>query len=328
MPIAPENYLPRLTLMENLLYGRISAMAGLQADLVQDEVSRILEAHDLKKVISVNLFDVQTAIGGTNLPVLFQQRAAFGRAAIKRPDVLVLNQAFAPDNPEQQALMRKRLSTLLPDTTQIYINDSFPDADAFDVHVEIKHGRIDGQPRAFDAQEGGGAASDDLRRKLRIIGRNPLFASLNPRNRRLLAFAAQWYTAEKGQRIFAVGERPDAVYLCLSGRAELGLEDEGGVFRHVSDVEPGRLIGDLAIILDEPRQLDLNAVEQTQFLRIGAEQFRSVIENDPVVLLNLLRTVSGYLSDAAELMIAAGLEVPREMGPHQPPRSPEEAEEE
>ena len=327
IPIAPENYLPRLTLMENLLYGRISGMAGLQADLVQDEVARILEEHGLKSIISVNLLDAETAIGAANLPLSFQQRIALSRALIKRPDVLVLNDAYGPEDPEQQALMRRQLSTLLPDTTQIHIKDHFADPSSFDVHVEIKHGRVDGQPSSLNqAAESG--VSDDLRRKLRIINRDPLFAPLNQRNRRLLAFAAQWYTAEPGQRIFSVGERPDAVYLCLSGLAELGLRNEDGEFRHVSNVEPGRLIGDLAIILDEQRQLDLIAVEETKFLRIGAEQFRSVIANDPVVMLSLLRTVSGHLSNAAELMIASGLEVPREIGRTQPPREMIEAEEE
>ncbi len=319
VPIAPENYLPRLTILENLLYGRVSSMAGLQGDLVKDVVADILTRHELRQRVSETLFDVPTTIGGSNLPGVFQQRAAFGRAAIKRPDVLVLNQSLAGQDAGAQAQIRNRLSTLLPDTTQIHIGDSFADVETFDLHVEIKNGQIDGVERA-DTADKQDPASDDLRRKLRIIARNDLFASLNSRNQRLLAFAAQWYTAEKGQRIFSAGEPPDAAYLCLSGQAELGIVDEDdGSIHHVSNVEPGRLIGDLAIILNEPRQLDLTATEEVTFLRIGAEQFRSVIESDKDVILSLLRTVSGYLSGAADLMIAAGVELPREMGPPTPP---------
>ena len=327
VPIEPGNYLPRLTVLENLLYGRISAMAGIEGDLVQDAVRELLEEHDLSRAISVNLFDVETAIGGANLPVAFQQRAAFGRAAIKRPDVLVLNQALSGQSAEEQREVRNRLSRLLPETTQIYIADRFADPADFDLHLEIRHGRIGGVAQA-EPVEAQGAASSDLRRKLRIIGRNALFASLDPRNRRLLAFAAQWYTAEAGKRIFRAGDRADAVYLCLSGLAELGHQAADGAWGHVSDVEPGRLIGDLAIILNEPRQLDLRAIEDTRFLRIGAEQFRAVVEGDPVLLMHLLRTVSGHLTGAADLLIAAGIEVPREMGPHRPAALLEEAEEE
>ena len=226
VPIEPQNYLPRLTVLENLLYGRISGIAGIQGDLVQDAVAELLDEHDLKQEISVNLFDAQTAIGGANLPVAFQQRAAVGRAAIKRPDVLVLNQAFSGQSAEDQAQIRNRLSALLPQTTQIYINDSFAKAADFDLHVKISNGRIGGVAHLEGSEDEPGA-SDDLRRKLRIIGRNELFGSLDPRNRRLLAFAAQWYTAKAGQRIFRADDRADAVYLCLSGLGRAGPPGRG-----------------------------------------------------------------------------------------------------
>lgn len=323
VPVTPDNYLPRLTILENLIYGRFSAMAGLQADLVRDVVTDVLSEHDLKRLVSQNLFDVPTAIGGANLPAVFQQRAAFGRAVIKRPDVLVLNQLLVGKDAEAQARIRDRLRVLLPETTQIYINDTFAAPQDFDMHVAINNGQIDGVETA-DQLDQADSGSDDLRRKLRIISRNDLFASLDRRNQRLLAFAAQWYTAEAGQRIFSAGERADAVYLCLSGLAELGNVDDDGKMRHVSDVTPGRLIGDLAVILDEPRQLDLIATQEVRFLRIGAEQFRSVIESDRVVLLSLLRTVAGYLTGAAELLIASNMEIPRDLRPPTPPASPPE----
>ena len=47
-----------------------------------------------------------------------------------------------------------------------------------------------------------------------------------------------------------------------------------------------------------------------------------------MLLMHLLRTVSGHLTGAADLLIAAGIEVPREMGPHRPAALLEEAEEE
>lgn len=318
VPITPENFLPRMTILENLIYGRLSSMAGMQADLVQDVVTELIEEEGLKQLVSVNLFDLPTSIGGANLPTAFQERVAFGRAAIKRPDVLVFNQLLTHFDTEAMARARSRLGKLLPDTIQIFINEKFADPEKFDMHVEIKHGRLDGVVRV-DSPDTVESVSDDLQRKLRILSTNELFAKLDRRSRRLLAFAAQWYEAEEGARIFSAGDRPDAVYLCLSGSAELSIEDESGKRRHINVVEPGRLIGDLAVILNEPRQLDLVALEEVKFLRIGAEQFRSVMENDAAVLLSLLRTVGGHLTGAAEVLLAAGAEIPRDLGPPPPP---------
>ena len=318
VPVAPENYLPRLTILENLLYGRISMVAGMQGDLVRDLVAEVVKTHELQRQVSVNLFDIPTNIGGTNLPTIFQERAAFSRAGIKRPDIIVLNQSLAANDTASPSDVRDHLSDMLPETTQIYLDDEFDDPDGFDMFIEIRSGLIDGVAQS-DSPDLDDSVSDDLRRKLRIIARNDLFGKLDARSQRLLAFSAQWYPVKKGERIFTMGERPDAAYLCLSGNSELAWVDDHGGAHHVSTVEPGRLIGDLAIILDEPRQLNLTATEESQFLRIGADQFLAVLENDKSVLLSLLRTVAGHLTGAADLLRAAQLEVPREAGPPPPP---------
>ncbi|KIN74655.1 ABC transporter transmembrane domain-containing protein [Sulfitobacter guttiformis] len=307
VPMAPENYFPRLTLLENLIYGRISAMAGMQSDLVVDAVSDVLRDHDLRAQVATLVFDVPTAIGGSNLTQSIQERAAFTRAAIKRPDIIVFDQALGGSD---LSSTRERLRDLMPDTTQIFLDDQFDAPETYDMFVEISHGRIDGVD-STDQHDSSDNISDDLRRKLNLIQRNSLFSTLAPRAQRLLAFAAQWYDAPAGAAIFDTGQTADAVYLCLSGKAEIRMLDKQGAEHHISTVEAGRVIGDLAVILREPRQANLKAVEDTRFLRIGADQFRSVIESDTNVLMSLLKTVAGHLNGAAEVIRDAQIDIPR-----------------
>ncbi len=311
VPVAPENYLPRLTLMENVLYGRISGMAGVQGELIEDIVAEILEENGLKRLVAETVLDVRTGLGGSNMASIFQERAAFSRAGIKRPDVLILDNVLASDDNEARKRTGRRLLELLPNTTMIFLEDKFENPEAFDFFIEIKNGRIDGEETIEEPNEGD-SGSDDLRRKIRVISRTELFANIDARSQRLLAFAAQWYSAPKGKQIFAIGEKPDAAYLCLTGRGMMSYVDDGGVRRDVTAVEPGRLIGDLAIILNEPRQLDLFAEEDSQFLRIGAEQFRAVIGEDPHVLMILLQTVASHLTGAAELLRSARVDIRNE----------------
>ena len=308
IPVTPENYFPRLTLLENLIYGRVSAIAGLQADLVMDVVSDVLRTHNLRAQVATNVFDLPTSIGGTNLPQSIHERAAFTRAAIKRPDVFIFDQALAGSD---LARTRARLRDLMPDTIQIFLEDNFDAPESYDMFVEISHGRIDGVD-STERPDSNSTISDDLRRKLTLIQRSELFGGLQPRAQRLLAFAAQWYEAPAGEVIFNSGEPPDATYLCLSGKAELTYRDHNNEAQHISTVEPGRVIGDLAVIVREPRQMTLKALEDTSFLRFGAEQYRSVIENDKAVLLSLLRTVAGHLTGAAEVIRDAQIEIPRD----------------
>ncbi len=311
VPVAPENYLPRLTLMENALYGRVSGIAGVQGELVEDLVAEVLQAHGLKRQVSETILGIKTGLGGSNLASAFQERAAFSRAGIKRPDILILDTVLASHDSDSRIRTRAKLQDLLPDTTMIFLEDTFRNPTAYDVFVEIRNGRIDGIEQT-DVQDTEDSGSDDLRRKIREISRTDLFSNLDSRNQRLLAFSAQWYTARKGKRIFAMGERADAAYLCLSGNAMMGYRDDDETWHDVTAVGPGRLIGDLAIILNEPRQLDLIAREDTKFLRIGADEFKSVIATDPTVLMSLLHTVAGHLTGAAELLREARLDVPQD----------------
>ncbi|MFK7745685.1 MAG: ABC transporter transmembrane domain-containing protein [Roseobacter sp.] len=308
VPIAPENYLPRLTLMENVLYGRISAIAGVQGELIEDIVAEAIEESGLKRYVAETILDVETGLGGANLASVFQERAAFSRAGIKRPDILILDTVLASHDAASRSRTRARLQELLPNTTMFFLEEKFENPHAYDMHIEIKNGRIDGALEADEMDEGE-SGSDDLRRKIRVISRTDLFANLDARSQRLLAFAAQWYSAPKGKQIFSLGERADAAYLCLSGRAVMSYVDDTGARLDVTTVEPGRLIGDLAIILDEPRQLDLVATEDSQFLRLGAEQFRAVIGEDPQVLMSLLQTVASHLTGAASLLREARVNI-------------------
>ncbi len=311
VPVAPDNYLPRLTLMENALYGRISAIAGVQGELIEDLVAEVVAKHELKRQVAETILDIRTGLGGTNLASAFQERAAFSRAGIKRPDILILDTVLASHDAASRKKTRAKLRDLLPKATMIFLEDKFENPTAYDIFVDIKNGRIDGveQPETQDGEDSG---SDDLRRKIRVISRTDLFANLDSRSQRLLAFSAQWYKAKADTRIFTMGERADAAYLCLSGNAMMGYRDDDDNWHDVTAVGPGRLIGDLAIILDEPRQLDLIAQEDTKFLRIGADEFRSVIATDPTVLMHLLQTVAGHLTGAAELLREARVSIPQD----------------
>ncbi|WP_425079672.1 ABC transporter transmembrane domain-containing protein [Ruegeria denitrificans] len=303
MSVAPDIYVPRLTVMENAIYGRVSLMAGAHADEIEDVVAEAMNEAGLRRRAAAIIYDLPTGLGGNNLPTVFQERAAFSRAGIKRPDVLILDRALASHDSESRLRTRLKLRELLPDSIMIFMEDHFAHPEAYDLFVEIKDGRIDGVSRSKSTPED--STSDDLSRKLEIISATELFSGVDGRNQRLLAFSAQWYEAAAGQVIFSRGQAPDAAYLCVSGQARLDWPTDDGQKRPISIIEPGRLIGDLSIITGEPRQLDLVATEDCSFLRIGAEELRAVVESDASVATQLLQTVAGYLTTLSTRINAA-----------------------
>jgi len=296
--IDPDRYIPVMSLLGNAIFGRISNMAGAREKQVAEVVAEVLKDHELRRLAAQSIFDVETSSGGENLPAVFRERIAFSRAGIKRPDVLILGNALASHDEEEREAMRERVSDLMPEATKIFIESKIQSPESYDLFVEIKDGRIDGavqeaEPRDDDARQ-------DLNRKLNFVAQTEIFRDLDPKQQRLLAFSGQWYKTKAGQKIFSVGQEADAAYLCVKGKAGLYWPQGGdGEMMLVTEVLPGRLIGDLQVIQNLDRVMDLVAIEDTVFLRIGATELLAVIENDPMVATSLLRTVAGYLTNTA-----------------------------
>lgn len=305
MQVRPSIYIPRLTLLENAIYGRVSLMAGAKLEQIEDTVAEILAEEGLKKATAAIVYNTETGIGGSRLNTSFQERVAFSRAAIKRPDVLILDGALASQDGASRTRTRNKLRELLPNSTMIFMESEFANPNNYDLFFEIKDGRVDGVARASDVD-----TSDDFQRKLSVISRTDLFSRLDRRNQRLLAFSASWFDAAKGDMIFERGQRADAAYLCLKGKAELRFPTGGADKVVISEIDPGRLIGDLSIIAGQDRQLDLVAMEDSTFLRISAEEYKAVIQSDGDVAMDLLKTVSGYLIGAADTIRDISKELP------------------
>ena len=296
-PIDPKSYYSVMTLLGNAIFGRISNMAGARRKKIEDVVVEVLREHGLWSLAAQSIYDLETTPGGANLPAVFRERLAFSRAGIKKPDILILSNVLASHDGATRDLTRERVSKLLPDTTKIFIEKEFTNSDSYDVLVEIIDGRIDGGVRQTDPKDID--VSQDLNRKRAVIAKTDLFAELDLKQQRLLAFSAQWYEAKAGKVIFAMEQEADAAYLCVEGHANLSWRTEHGEDRLITEITAGRLIGDLAVIENQPRRHDLTATQDSLFLRIGATELLSIIENDAKVAASLLRSVAGHLNNAA-----------------------------
>ena len=296
--IDPDKYIPIMTVMGNALFGRISSIAGAREKKIEDIVVEVISEHGLRRLAAESIYDLVTSSGGDNLPAVFKERIAFSRAGIKKPDILILGNSLASHDSDERHLMRERVSKLMPDTTKIFIEKRILNPDRYDLYVEIVDGRIDGSVRQDTAQDTD--ARQDLTRKIEAIAATELFGGLDRKQQRLLAFSAEWYKAESGTTIFAADDEADAAFLCTAGSAGLYWPDDGGQRRLITEIAPGRLIGDLSVILNERRPIDLIAIDDCTFLRIGASELMAVIENDAMVASSLMKTVSSHLTNAAD----------------------------
>ncbi|MEO1330652.1 MAG: ABC transporter transmembrane domain-containing protein, partial [Pseudomonadota bacterium] len=305
-PLERDRFVEGLSTVENVLFGKIAAAAP---KAVRDKVWRIicdlLEERDLRGEIALLIADAEVGVGGAKLDRIAHERIAFVRAAIKRPDLLLMDTPLSSHPPEDRLAFRQRLRALLPESTLVFVESEIARASDFDLVIEIENGRIADAGSEVEVVDGDAARSSGaagLIKKRRVFETSEVFRDLARPQLRLLAFASEWFHAEPDQHIFRFGEPTDAAYILTEGEAELRWTDETGAERVVTVVQPGRLIGDLSIILDQNRNLDMVAISPVKGLRIGAEELRDVIRADPAVAYSLLGTVSGHLINVIALL--------------------------
>jgi len=300
-PIDPNAFIEGLTVLENLAYGKLAMGGGKSIDDLHDLLGALLEEEGLRTEVSGLIGDIPLTAGGTNLSPTTHERISFIRAAIRRPDIFVLDQAMQTHHQSERLELRHRARTLMPDATIIHIEPKVDRQEDFDEVFEITDGQLihDDMPDTDDED-----GQSDLAKKIRAFGRTSLFDGLSRSQLRLLAFASQWFETKAGNYIFREGEEADAAYLITDGMGELGWADSADIDFEERFVKPGRLIGDLSVIQGDRRTIDLIAREDVRGLRIGAAEFMEVISSDPDIALSLLRTVSGYLVGTAEQLRA------------------------
>jgi ABC-type multidrug transport system fused ATPase/permease subunit len=295
-PIAIDQPVAGLSVLENALFGKIAEQTGSKSEELRDLIADEMHKAGLDGLVLDLIFDMPLTLGGANLPASLTEPLAVSRATIKRPDILVLDSVLASyDSTVRQGLAAK-LRTLLPDTTIICLESSFAESDGFDAQFAMQNGRISNVDGGFAADDS--KVSADLARKLSALQETDLFSGLARKQLRLLAFGARWYTASAGDYVFHKDDDPSSgAYLIVSGEADMLLPVKDGDDVLIVTSGPGKLVGELGLIRDVPRALDMRAKSDLTCLRIGAEEVLDVVGTDARTAYKLLQVVAGYVTN-------------------------------
>ncbi|MEO0938495.1 MAG: ABC transporter transmembrane domain-containing protein [Pseudomonadota bacterium] len=294
-PIEEGAAVEGMTVLENALFGKISESAGSKGDEMRALIAAHMDSAGLTRPVLELIFDMPVAIGGQGLPTLFAEPMAVARAAVKRPDLLILEDALASYDAQTRSALYANLRKLLPGTTLVVIAPTLQERAGFDEVVELAGGRFVGAAVRGDGGQDS-AASADLARKVAALEATSLFSGVSRKQLRLLAFGARWYDADAGAYVFHKNDPPDdGAYLITEGEADLLLPQDGED-KLIATVGPGALVGELGLIRAEPRALDMRAKGTLKCLRLGSEEFLAVVEHDASTAFKLLQVVAGYVN--------------------------------
>ena len=112
-----------------------------------------------------------------------------------------------------------------------------------------------------------------------------LFAELGPEDADALLGAGEAVSFPAGQAIFEVGDQGDAMYVILSGEAQV---DVGGRY-HV--LRAGDFFGEMALLAPGKRMATVRAEGDVRALRISAEGFQGFLVQRPAVALSMMKAL-------------------------------------
>jgi signal transduction histidine kinase len=126
---------------------------------------------------------------------------------------------------------------------------------------------------------------------------NQLFCQLSPPELGALRLIAREKKFAAGQEIFREGDQGDGVYVVREGLVEIsGLVDQK-VRLVFSEVGPGAIFGEMAVIEDKPRSACAVAKADASVYFIPRAEMLALVERSPALALALLREISQRLRE-------------------------------
>jgi NTE family protein len=112
-----------------------------------------------------------------------------------------------------------------------------------------------------------------------------------------LEASLEWYGISGGSVLFQQGDAARDTFVLISGRLGVFL-DAGLGTRLITQVKPGELIGELALVSGEPRSATVVALRDSEIVRLPQEATERLMASSPHLMLHLIRLLAGRLQRA------------------------------
>ncbi len=106
----PERYNPTVSIQDNILFGRLAYGKARSAVRIGELIADVVDKLGLRRAIMEAGLDFQVGISGARLSAAQRQKLAIARCILKRPDVLVVDEATAAlDDSAQKRILQNLL---------------------------------------------------------------------------------------------------------------------------------------------------------------------------------------------------------------------------
>ena len=143
------------------------------------------------------------------------------------------------------------------------------------------------------------ATMSDVERVL-FLRKVSLFAELTPQDLRRIAAVADEHAFVDGETIAGQGDPGDELHIVVEGEVRVMRVDTGtGSDLELATRTQGDVVGEMALITQEPRMASLVASGEVRTLRLGRMEFEGVLRERPDTAIAVIRVLSLRLLESA-----------------------------
>lgn len=133
-----------------------------------------------------------------------------------------------------------------------------------------------------------------------LLGNVELFSHLTAEQLEQLAAQTRELTFRKNAVLMNEGDPGESMFVIKSGSVKVFLSDEDGRELVLYEQGPGAVIGDIALLDNEPRSASVMTLEPVVALIIGKQAFLDCLRQSPDTAINIIRSLTARLRDATE----------------------------
>ncbi|MCA9693900.1 MAG: cyclic nucleotide-binding and patatin-like phospholipase domain-containing protein [Nannocystaceae bacterium] len=146
---------------------------------------------------------------------------------------------------------------------------------------------VDAHPEVMEALTR--LLGERMQRALSVGYLRELFGDPAPHILAEIEACLEWVHLETGQELFRQGDVADSAYITIIGRVCVELADARGVTNVLTEVGPGKWIGEMALLSESTRSATVYALRETQLVRMTSASFHRLVNKHPAALLQLAR---------------------------------------
>jgi len=138
----PEEYNASVSVQDNILFGRLAYGRARAAAIVGQLIDQVVEELALRDEIMGIGLNHEAGLGGTRLNNAQRQKVAIARCVLKRPDILIIDQATATLDGSTQEAVKQSLFAEFEGRGLVWVLHRADLAKEFQYTVVMNEGRV------------------------------------------------------------------------------------------------------------------------------------------------------------------------------------------